>query len=293
MTVERKRRALRCVVVCVLLFAVSNFAMGALATMFRRGALPVVLALVCYGAIGAQAALHAIWCVLAPVGLARRLTVGLVVALILFGAGVLGFALFEGWGRPGGGTWIAGAVGGLLCLPLVAVAVQAPLWVAKCWFRWRVVLPPHGSCHAGDRAFGIREMLVAMGVVAIALSATQLAAPFTVSPATFLGAFAIVVLTLAGLSLFTTLPAVVATLRARRMSLALPTLLVFDVAIAIGAIAIFAVATPEGRSMRWREYVYLATMAGAYFAWLTGVMLVVRRLGLRLFWGRRQHEPCR
>jgi len=264
--------------------------MGPLATMFGPSALAEVLTFACVGAIGAQAALHAIWSVLAPVSLARRLTAGLLVALVLFGGAVLGFAVSEGWGRPGGGTWIAGAVGGLLCLPLVAVAVQAPLWVAKCWFRWRLVLPSDESRHACDRAFGIREMLVAMAVVAIAFSAAQLATPFTASPAAFLGSFAIVVLTLAGLSLLTTLPVVAAALRARRISLALPTLLVFDVAIAIGAIAIFAVVTREGRSMGWRQYVDLASVGCAYFAWLTAVMLVVRRLGLRLFWGHRQPQ---
>lgn len=124
-------------------------------------------------------------------------------------------------------------------------------------------------------------------------SAAQLAALFSASPAAFLVSIAIVALTFAAISLFTTIPVVVATLRAGRIWLALPTLLLLDLAIALGTIAIFAAVAPQGPSLRRQDYVSLASMAGAFFVCLTGVMLVVRRLGLELFWGHCEQESCR
>jgi hypothetical protein len=285
-TAKGKKWAWRCSLTCVLVFAVNNFAFAPLVSGVSPFPPETILMLVCVGGIGAQAALHAIWCVLAPVGLVKRLTAGVVAATVLYGSWVLGFVWSSGRGSLEDDLWPAVAMGALLCLPLTAVAIQAPLWAVKGWFRWRVILPSERAEQADDRAFGIREVLVATGVVAAALSAARLAAPFTASPAEFLPFFAITALAFAFISLFTTIPLVLATLRARPIRLALPALLLFDAAFTVGAIAVFSAVARGGPSLRWRHYVEIAAMVGTFFAWVTGVMLVVRGFGLRLSWGR-------
>jgi len=94
----------------------------------------------------------------------------------------------------------------------------------------------------------------------------------------------------AGISLFTTLPVVVATLRARQIWLALPVTLALDVMIPI---VFMAIITAIGGPQPPQVYVYMACMVGGFFVSLTGVMLVARRLGYSLFWGRRQLDSRR
>ena len=147
------------------------------------------------------------------------------------------------------------------------------------------------SRQSGGAAFGIRDILVATAVLALALSAAKLAVPESVSSETeFLFPLAIVALVAAGISLFTTLPVVVATLRAREIWLALPVTLALDVMILIVFMAI--ITAIEGPPP-WQAYVGAAYVLGGFFVSLTAVMLVARRLGYRLVWGRRQLDSRR
>ncbi len=244
------------------------------------------LVFMCVGAIGAQGALHAVWCVLAPVGFIKRLAVGVGTGLILFGAWALGFLVSEKFLPPDFREIVRT---GLLCLPLMAIAIQSPLWLARTCFGWRVARGGDPSRPSGGATFALRDIFIATAVVALALSAARLAVPDSVSSDDeFLLPLAITVLAAAGISLLTTLPAVVATLRARRIWLALPAALLLDVMIVVGFIEI--VSAIEGSPPPWQAYVFLAYMAVSFFVCLSGVLLVARGLGFRLSWGRRKLE---
>jgi hypothetical protein len=172
---------------------------------------------------------------------------------------------------------------GLLCLPLLAIAIQAPLWLARIWLGWRVghrATPFRGP---DVKAFQILHLLGATAAVALALSAARLGVP---DDGESLAGFAITALVAAAISLFTTLPVVAATLRARRALLILPALLFLDVAALVAVIVTISVVS--GRPPFAEIYVWLAAMAGGFFVCLTGVMLVARGLGYRLAWGRRK-----
>ena len=108
----------------------------------------------------------------------------------------------------------------------------------------------------------------------------------------FLLGIAIGALVAAGVSLLTTLPVVVAMLRARRTRMALLVLLamlLLAVTTTVGFTA--TMGAIEGSAVPTEIHVGLASMAASYFACLAGVMLVVRRLGYRLVWGRRRAAP--
>ena len=148
------------------------------------------------------------------------------------------------------------------------------------------------SSRQSDAAtFGIRDILVATAVVALALSAARLAVPDSFSSdEEFLLPLAIAVLAAAGISLLTTLPVVVATLRTRRMWLFLPAALLLDVMIVVG----FVVIMREIYGYPPQEvYFGLVFLVGGFFASLAGVLLVVRGFGYRLVWGPRKPEDCR
>ena len=274
-------------VVCVLLFAFGNLVIVPLTSGAGPNDLMIALVFTWLGTVGAQGGLHAVWCVLAPVGFIKRLAVGVGTGLILFVSFVLGFVVSERAHLPA--DYWETVVTGLLCLPLMAVAIQSPLWLARVCGGWRILHRADLSRQSGARTFGIRDILVATAVVALALSAARLAVPDSVSSDDeFLLPLAIAVLAAAGISMLTTLPVVVATLRTRRMWLVLPAALLLDVVIAIGFGVIMSAI--EGYPTPWEVSVGLVFLAGSLFACLAGVLLVVRGFGFRLSWGRRKLE---
>ena len=287
MAATGQKKVLLCSLACGLLFAVANFLVAPLMSRGGPGDPGAVWVYLCMGAIGAEGGLHAIWCVLAPVRFAKRLAIGVGVGLVLYGAWALGHAAsIAGRGSLHDRYW-GYVLTGLLCLPLLSIAIQSPLWLARIWLGWRVGHRANPFRGSEVEAFRIRHLLGATAVVALALSAVRLSVPDDVpSKEPFLVGFAIAALVTAAVSLFTTLPAVAATLCARRLWLTLPVLLFLDVAALLGIVVILSAVFGEWPSVE--ILVGLAVVVGSFFACLTGVMLVVRGLGYRLAWGRRK-----
>lgn len=272
-------------VACLLLFGLTNFASWPLLLWVPSvGIAWFALAFACQGAIGAQMALHAVWCVLAPVGFRKRLAIGVAAGLLLFGAWSLGSAVFTfhmpilHW-EP--------LLTVLLCLPLLAIGAQTPLWLARFWCGWRILHEGDPFRRPGGEAFGIRDIFAATAALALALSAGQLAMLLDTVPGAGLSRLAINALWLAGISLCITLPAVAATLHARRVWLAVSATLTFDVVLGVGYITLTTSVIPGGVPSH-EVYVVEASMVAAFFLSLTGVLLGVRSRGYRLLWNRRR-----
>jgi hypothetical protein len=68
----------------------------------------------------------------------------------------------------------------LLSLPAVSVGLSAPLWVAKLFFGWRIVLSVN-SDKTGN-SLSIRDFLIGMAVVGAALALARLAKGFQPHP---------------------------------------------------------------------------------------------------------------
>ena len=273
---------------CVVLFAVNNMALTPLEYLLGRADLEVLF-FPCVGLIGAQAGLHAIWCVLAPVGAVKRLATGIGAGLLLYGAWALGYAVeVWNWRDADAYHWWEEVASTLLCLPLLVVAVQVPLWVARWWFGWRILRRCGPSRRLPRTPIGIRDILVATGVVALVLSIARSPLPGEASNGSPPGNLIPLVtgaLVAAAISLFTTLPVVVATLRARRLWLAIPTILFLDLAVMSGLVVISS--AQDGRWPQQEECLFLILMLVGFSLSLIGPMLIVRRLGFRLYWGRR------
>ncbi|MEE8452668.1 MAG: hypothetical protein V3R99_12160 [Thermoguttaceae bacterium] len=266
------------------LLAFVDFAVGPLMRWIGPNDPAAAIVYMCFGAIGAQAGLHSVWCVLAPVGPVKRLATGVGTALLFLVAGALAYLVNASeYSFRYSHYWEDIRVASL-SLPLVALAVQLPLWAARIWCRWHVVHvadPPGQSTY---KALGIRDILVATGVVAMALSAAQLATPDGVSNG---AAVLLPLLTVAGaaaaISLFTTLPVVAATLHASRPWRAIICVLLLQVMILLGILSIVALFDV----FRTKGGVSLTFVAIGFVACLNGVMMAARALGYRLLWGRQ------
>ncbi|NQT15363.1 MAG: hypothetical protein HQ582_21585 [Planctomycetes bacterium] len=176
---------------------------------------------------------------------------------------------------------------GLLCLPLLAIATQSPLWLARIWLRWRIEHREGPFPPSEVEPFRIRDLLAATAALALALSAIRLGMPEDIpSEEAFLIGFAIAALVAAAVSLFTTLPVVAAALRTRRALMTLPAILLVHVAALLGVFVILSAVFQEWPPA-W-VYVGIVAMGFGFFACLAGVLLVARGLGYRLAWGRHR-----
>ena len=269
-------------------FVLVNFAIVPLTSWIQPDDAAAVLVYMCFGVICAEGGLHTVGCVLFTHGLVRRLVLGIGVGLPLFAAWALGYAV-DGWcrGRFFWSFW-RDVRGVLLYLPLLAIAIQLPLWVVKFWLGWRM---QHHERNAGQTVaatFGIRDIFLATGVVALALTAARFATPSEVRSQREFLTLIVAALAAAAASLVTVLPAVVATLRARRPWFALLILLLAYGAVLLAVFVVICVS--RGQTLPFRESWGMAWMAAGFFLSLTGPLLVARGLGYRLVWGWRQPE---
>ena len=85
--------------------------------------------------------------------------------------------------------WVVGAVSALwqdraaphvaatvfLGVPLVSVAAQLPLWLARHWWAWRLVREPSETADSSEPKLAIRDLMVATVIVAVSLALARLA----------------------------------------------------------------------------------------------------------------------
>jgi hypothetical protein len=171
---------------------------------------------------------------------------------------------------------------GLLCLPLFLLAAQTPLWIMRIWFRWHIAHRDDGPS-ISFQPLRIRDLMIATAVVAMALVAAQLSRAIS-APS---GNRSIVGLTVAALvvmaiSAIAVLPPVLATLRARRLLIALGLVLSVNVAIIVGCVGLMVVFANV--PMDWMMFVAMPTFTAGFFVSLTAPILIARKLGYRLLW---------
>ncbi len=229
-----------------------------------------------------QFSLLAIWFVFAPLPLVSRVAFGIGVAIIGFGAVVLGvFAT----GRPYYGTlhsfW-GDMFQSLAPIPLLLIAGQLGLWCLRFWGRWRIVsldAPPEKSEHQPLR---IQDAMIATVVVAVALAIAKAGNRFG-SDADYLLAVIIgsLVVMLYGAALL--IPAVWAAFRHPAKPERKVVAGSIHAGVAVVTVVIIGILTgrmgPPGEF-----YLMLFLVVGFHYAYLLTVLTAFRRRGYVLRW---------
>ena len=233
--------------------------------------------------IGAQAALHCIWCVLAPLPWGKRFLAGATSGLVLYAGVVVAWFVVPVVCGTAGGLDLIVVVPILFCLPLLLLAAQTPLWIMRFWFRWRIA--HRDAPFSTFRPLGIGHLLLAMAAIAMALAAARFAQSIgTSSRNENIGGLTVAALVIMVMSAITVLPALLAALYARRLPLALGLAFAGDAAVVVVYVAVLLIL--GGGRLHWEMLVVMFVLAGGFFVTLITPMLIARRFGYRLLCGR-------
>lgn len=121
------------------------------------------------GSILAQLGLVATWGVFSTASFGRRLLISALLGLLLYAC--FSFGLVAASRDTAVGQVV---LSGLLCSPLLFLAVQAPLWGARTWLRWGIAVEaePSGSYRT---ATSLRDMFTGMAAVGVGLGISRIA----------------------------------------------------------------------------------------------------------------------
>jgi hypothetical protein len=141
----------------------------------------------------------------------------------------------------------------VLGLPLLFLAMQAPLWVFRGITGWQLVPRGREETLPGARQFGIVDLLGVTALAAVALGLTQMALSLGDGPgAEMPSAWLPLVLTyaiLAGVNGLVSLPCLWAVFAARDRALAVVVLIGWYVLLGIALLALLALMSPGLRSL--------------------------------------------
>jgi hypothetical protein len=230
----------------------------------------------------AQGNLLAAWLVWSEGPFFRRLLLHWGVAGLLCWLWIAGLALVA---RPNDMAMVGSIV--VLAVPLVSIAAQLPLWVARLVFGWRIVRRESGMSILPEPPLTIRGLMLATLLVAVAFALARLMPNIprgqeaALGPPFLLAAF---------ISTIAMLPAARLLLGMRRFGLALTwsgvyaALLIGLVWLVVELLIHFA----PGALAPYFAYVWLSSLMLGFAATLMLTGIVARAFGYRLARGRRR-----
>jgi len=269
------RQARLLVIVSLIIFVVGNTAFalylgeGVTVSLFNSCVIGTFL-----GSLLAQIALHSIWTVFSNDSFVRRAVSSIVAALLIL-LSVFGTQLL-----------LVGYMTGLefatvlLCLPIILLAVQSPLWLMRMVFGWQIA---HGSQQPTDakrERVTIASLLLATAAVAICFAGLRVSAFLIEISAAELGLSMIIAAgILCAASLVAVAPSLVATLRVRHVVIGLLTSSLIQFLVLVAFIGfMFLVNAILDRDL-------ITIFAVAYLVFVVvhhTPLLIARRLGFRL-----------
>ena len=175
---------------------------------------------ICLGIIGSEISALSAALVFGGPGFLLRLVGLWGVGLVLFACWAAGVLYADGFRGHRSWPWE------LFCdvalgLPLISLAIQAPLWMLKLYFGWRLELPNKPLSAGGPKPHSIRDILMGTLVTALSIAAVR----FVVDSRQdldldFWAAWGIGVACLAGASLLVLAPLMMLILRVNRPAVA-------------------------------------------------------------------------
>ncbi len=172
-----------------------------------------------------------------------------------------------------------------LCLPLILLAAQVPVWILRFCFRCQIVHGDDASATLGP--LRISHLLVATAVTAVALALARVA--LWQSREALLGqdsmvALACAVLVIMLISTIVVLPTVLAALYSRRWKMTLGITVAVVSAIIVGVVTLSPVRV--GGRIWWDQVLVAIVFPESFLLALSAPLVMARQLGYRLRFGR-------
>jgi hypothetical protein len=170
-----------------------------------------------------------------------------------------------------------------LGVPLISLAAQLPLWIARHWLGWRLVRVIEGETPPRERPLSIRDLLVATLVVAASLALARLSPIFFENPQALWPAWGIACMVASLISSIAILPAGALLLRWRPLSRGLKSSALYAAAwialvwILVALLRWFSVNLPP-RAL----FVGLSSLMFTFAATITLTAVIARSRGVRL-----------
>jgi hypothetical protein len=233
------------------------------------------------GSIGAQAALLAILAVFGSGPLWRRLAWHWGLAAIALFAWSVGYTVeyadLRGWGMDGE-IYLAAVLG----LPLVALSCQAPLWLLRIYFDWRIHSSDQAFATEPPRPLAIRDFLAGTVLVALTMTANRLGKPDPIADLVYWTGWSIGSVAAAAITLAVVVPVLVFMLGLRDWRLgALGTLLAAAIMSATLAIGVICLVPSGGPSPKLWTFFSVALTSGVVGT-LAATLGLLRWYGFRL-----------
>ena len=260
-----------CIVVCY-------FSFVPLIGDVRPGDAGIFLLHVCSGVICAGAGLVAIGGAIGPGPFLQRIAVSFGLAVLLFAVWSFGWAVSNDHISD---NEKRGLLVALLCLPIVYVSIQIPLWIVRFAFSWRCEFVGDAAAESELPPLTIRKLMIGTALVALVLAGARAAVSVAPEPASeFWLVLAVTCASTAGVSLISTLPIVWSTLRPLRLVWWISGLAVY-VAIAV-CVTLVVISILEGGRLSFWEVFGFATTILSFAGMMAATLLSVRLLGFRL-----------
>jgi hypothetical protein len=256
------------------LFVLVNFSIVAVMKMIDDDSFIVFG---CIGIMLAEGFVLAAWLVLGSGPFLRRFALHWAAALLLGAIGLLGAIVAEG---PRDGDIRDMLENVPMSLPLASLAIQLPLWITRLYFGWRLV----DACAdpAPVRPLAIRDLMLGTVIVAVSLASARLAEEMLRHSSEGWLLWAILVPSLAGISLVSVLPVAVWLLRMRDLSIGLVGIPIQTTIAILVTVIIIAMSEPR---IRLVEVLAIATIITSFAATLSLAALAARAAGFRLVTG--------
>ena len=238
------------------------------------------------GSVAGQGCLLAVWGVLGPLRAPARLIATSTIGAFLM-VSVMGFRIVD---LPG--EMRVEELAPLLFLPLILLAFQAPLWGLKLMTGGRIAhvgANPRQSI-TPRRQFGLRDVMVATVVIAVALSLTNSGVRMSEGQEAE-GWIPLLVFCLvcAVVSTFTTLPCLWAGMIARNKKTAAGIIAIYTLLMSVLCVVVIGLLPPR-RTMPWSDLMLFFAFVGTLMVVVLGTLHLARLCGYT-FIGWRRPQP--
>jgi hypothetical protein len=242
--------------------------------------------MICLGLIGTQAGILSAWLVWGEGPFLWRLLIHWGIAAVCCWIWIGGLATCAR-----GTDLIDGHCVAALSMAIISAAIQAPLWLTRQVFAWRLVRPQAEKALVPERASTIGNLMLAISVAAVAMAFARLV-PTDVNPEELVAMWSFIVGWSAAIGALGVLPIAVFLLWPRSIGWGLVWSAI-HVVLVVGAVwsLIVGISIYQKLTIPFDMLGQLTVLLGCFYSALAMWAIAARGLGYRLILGKASRRP--